>query len=67
MITYAPHTQYSIHVFLDGKLVGGICEIFDTVAGQKIRQYQYWPRGSRSEGGEKFPTLATCKRSLEDL
>jgi hypothetical protein len=47
-----------ITVFLDGKPVGHIEQLFDGM-------WQYWPKGPRAEGGDKFPTLALCKRSLE--
>lgn len=44
-------------VYLDGKRVGEICKMTDG--------FQYWPKGSRMEGGEIFPTLRECKQSLE--
>jgi hypothetical protein len=59
MITYKP-TEYSgeIRVYLEGKFTGTIHQTTDN-------QFQYWPKGPRAKGGDKFPTLALCKRSLE--
>lgn len=57
MITYREQDSAEIKVWLDGKYVGTIFSLPDG-------SWQYWPKGPRSEGGEKFPTLAACKRSL---
>lgn len=60
MISYSTRTSWSLNVRLDGKIVGIIQEY---VEGD-VRSYQYIPKGSKT-GGEKFPTLAQCKRSIE--
>jgi hypothetical protein len=60
-ITYTPlsGTSRSIAVFLEGKRVGSITQsVIDS-------QWQYFPKGEMEEGGDKFPTLALCKQSLE--
>ena len=59
MISYDTITTNptTIRVTLDGKRVGIIYQQFDSM-------WQYFPKGSK-DGGDKFPTLALCKRSLE--
>ena len=47
-----------VEVFLDNKFVGTIRYTFG-------RLWQYTPKGQK-EGGEEFPSLALCKRSLEE-
>ena len=44
-------------VYLDKKLVGNIYRV-------DITSWQYFPKGHK-EGGEMFPSLALCKKSLE--
>jgi hypothetical protein len=70
MITYKEmgYAPVRVQVFLDGKLVGTIYQVFDGI----YPKWQYWPkcggRGFESlwrEGGEKFATLELCKASLE--
>lgn len=46
-----------VAVFLAGKRVGTIHQLTN-------RMWQYVPKGQRT-GGDKFPTLALCKASLE--
>jgi hypothetical protein len=59
-ITYTSLTMRSIAVFLQGKRVG-------TIHQNPIdSMWQYTPWGDMQEGGEKFPTLALCKKSLEE-
>jgi hypothetical protein len=58
-ITYKDLNPNRIAVFLEGKRVGSIYK--DATYGT----FQYWPWGEMEEGGEKFPTLALCKQSLE--
>ena len=57
-------TYQEVHnVYLDGKQVGKI--IGNTIDMQTGREgYCYFPKG-QSEGGDVFPTLASCKASLE--
>lgn len=65
-ITYDPGAPYAlagrlrVRVHLEGKYVGHIEQLSDGM-------WQYWPKGPKSEGGEKFPTLAACKQSLEEV
>ncbi len=59
-ITYAERTSWSLKVKLDGKIVGTIQEGVENNA----RTYQYIPKGQKT-GGDKYPTLAACKASLE--
>ncbi len=55
-ITY----KSEVRVYLDGKQVGTIRELFSNT----IPLYLYTPKGSKT-GGDTFPTLAACKASLE--
>ena len=59
MITYTPIASRSIAVFLEGKRVGTIEHLANGV-------WQYWPK-NLLDAGEKFPTLAEVKASLEEL
>jgi hypothetical protein len=63
MITYKEmgYAPVRVQVFLDGKLVGTIYQVFAGI----YPKWQYWPKGPRTEGGEKFATLELCKASLE--
>jgi len=62
MITYKPQRQRSEYaVQLGGKVVG---RIKLAVAGDGRAGWRYFPKGQK-EGGEVFPTLEECKRSLE--
>lgn len=56
-ITYSHDTTDRVTVYLAGRHVGVIRQ-------QKDGQWQYFPKGQKT-GGEKFPTLAQCKRSVE--
>lgn len=58
MITYKEIDYSEVAVYLEGKRVGTIVPIHGGL-------WQYWPKGPRAEGGEKFLTLALCKKSLE--
>ena len=55
MIEYV-NTKFCITVKLDGKNVGIIVH--------KAEGWQYIPNGQKT-GGEFFPTLGLCKKSLE--
>jgi hypothetical protein len=67
MITYKEmgYAPVRVQVFLDGKLVGTIYQVFDGYTMLRLTKWQYWPKGPRAEGGEKFATLELCKASLE--
>ncbi len=58
-ITYIPVPEH-FKVKLDGKLVGVIKRSGD----DRGYGWRYFPKGDRI-GGQVFPTLAACKRSLE--
>ena len=58
MITYKEKNKTS--VYLEKKYIGDIFEI--NTYGLNTR-YQYFPKGKK-EGGEKFKSLALCKKSL---
>lgn len=57
MITYEEKT-FTVNVRLDGKIVG-IIRKFD-------EGYAYCPGMSYKRRGDIFPTIAECKKSLED-
>lgn len=59
MITYKPiDKSTSIRVLLNGKAVG-------TIRNDYQLGYRYVPRAGVKHGGDYFPTLEACKRSLE--
>lgn len=59
MITYKPiEKSTSIRVLLDGKVAG-------TIRNEHELGYRYIPRAGVKHGGDYFPTLEACKRSLE--
>lgn len=53
---YVPN--FEARVYLDGRRVGTIYHLSDD-------KWQYWPKGSRSEGGPRFDSLEQVKQSLE--
>lgn len=57
-LTYTDIEPGLIAVFLDGKRVGTI------VIEPELDGWRYFPKG-KTEGGEKLPTLALVKASLE--
>jgi len=64
MITYKTIMTYPLKVvavYLDKKHVGDIHERTQTLFG---KGWQYFPKGQK-EGGEMFPSLILCKKSLE--
>ena len=56
MIEYKTKSSTETKVYLDGKIVGTIKK---TDEG-----YTYYPKGKKN-GGETFPTLDKCMKSLE--
>lgn len=56
MITYQAKDTQTTTVKIDGKAAGTILE--------SKRGFRYFPKGF-AEGGDFFPTLDECKRSLE--
>lgn len=48
----------SLRVLLDGKVVG-------TIRNDHQLGYRYIPRAGVNHGGDYFPTLEQCKRSIE--
>lgn len=62
MIEYKFKGEGYLRVMLDGKWVGSIAHVDTTDEHQG--GWQYTPKGEK-KGGDIFPTLALCKKSLE--
>jgi len=56
MISYVRKDAQTVKVLLDRKFVGAI---LDSKKG-----FRYFPKNTNSQGGDFFPTLEACKRSL---
>lgn len=53
-----------ITVKLDGKVVGEIRHVLKGTPGVNVREgWQYFSKGS-TDGGDIFPTITECQRSL---
>jgi hypothetical protein len=54
----------TVEVYLDGQLAGKIKKVSKdgTISGYG---WQYFPKG-QTKGGEIYPSLLACKKSLED-
>lgn len=62
MITYETARPRIVRVKLDGKWVGTIRRD----RGGARDGWRYFPKGKKT-GGDSFPTLIECKRSLETV
>ena len=66
MITYKIKNEKSIKVYLDGLFTGTI----RTIKTRSGKRYQYFPKGNKGLnsplGGDIFPSLEECKKSLEE-